>query len=251
MQQGQSFTEAVAQKRALAAQREREQKSDATLEGIATSRNIDDVIKELREVQLASLLGGNKPTVILTDQTDLGDKIRELSDKFAEAIRGIDSSAIDAKQVNKLIEVVSTLDALNGMIANNLKYADKQRGEILAAIKALKLSTVVNVPEPKVTFKESKVDFSPLQDTIREVFTPPVTFINLDRYKAQDIDNSVQDKQYIGFLNSEGNWYIIENDIPANKLRYVFGNSGYIEAFSKASSYEYTLLNEAVDALSA
>ncbi len=241
----QSFQEQIAQKRADAAQKEREQKSDAVLAGIATSDNIDDVLKQLKELQLASLLGGgNKSTVILTDQTDLGDKI-------AEALSSLDTSKADADQLGAIKELSSLLKSTQKAQVNGNSAIREALTLIEKAVKSIEVAPVVNVPEPKVTVKQTKVDFTPLQDTIREVFATTDEKIDLDDYKAQDIDNSVADMQYIGFVNPEGNWYIIENDVLGNKLRYVFGESGYAEAFAKASTYEYNLLNEAIDALSA
>lgn len=218
---------------------------------LAKSEDIDSVIKQLKEVQLATMLGAGKPSVILTDQTDLGQKIGELTDKLVATVKELDSSDVDSKQVNQLVRTVSTLDNLNGLIANNFKYADKQRSDIITAIKALKLSQVVNVPAPKVTVQPSSVDLSPLQDTIREYFKPSEIErgVDLDCYRAQDIDNTNANVQYVGFVNPEGNWYIIENDVKGNKLRYVFGKNGYAKAFSNAAMYTYLFLNEAVDAL--
>ncbi len=244
----------MAQKRAAAAQREQEQKTDATLENIATSGNIDELIKQVKEVQLASLLGGNKPTVILTDQTDLGDKMVELGNKVSETIRGLDSSSVDNEQLTAIKSLSRALDVYTKAQSKDASAIQASLAAVESAIRSIDIAPVINLPEPKVTLKETKIDLTPLKDTIREVFVPPSVpeqKLDLSRYKAQDIDNSVTDKQYIGFVNPEGDWYIIENDVPGNKLRYVFGESGYAAAFAQASSYEYNLLNEATDALSA
>jgi len=67
----------------------------------------------------------------------------------------------------------------------------------------------------------------------------------LSDYVASDINNADQNTQYIGFVHPEGYWYIVENIISDNKLRFVFGESGYSEAFAKAGTFKYKLVNEA------
>lgn len=219
---------------------------------LAKTADIDKLIEQVKEVQLASMLSNNKPNVILTDQTDLGEKIGELTTKLVDAVKTLDSNEVDGKQVNELVRAVSRLDALNGLIANNFKYADKQRKDMISAIKALKLSHVVNVPAPKVTVEAPKLDLSPITNAIERIYKQPEenNTVYLDCYRAQDINNSNPKLQYIGFMNSEGNWYIVENDIAKNTLRYVFGTDNYESAFERAASYSYSLLNEAVHALS-
>src|ERR1700751_355345 len=64
----------------------------ASTKNLAKSSDIDSVIRQLKEVQLASLLGANKPSVVLTDQTDLGDRMTALGDKITETIKQLDSS---------------------------------------------------------------------------------------------------------------------------------------------------------------
>jgi hypothetical protein len=253
LQPAQTYTDRIAQKRADAEQKQREQKTQAALEGIATSGNIDELIKQVKEVQLASLLNNNKPQVILTDQTDLGDKI-------SEAIKSLETSNIDGQQLSALKDLAKALESSRRAQSDDASALKKALAAVEVAVKALNMSPVVNVPEPKVTIREAKIDLAPLQKTIIEALTPVETVVaapaaeerlDLDCYKAQDINNDTPDMQYVGFVNPEGNWYIIENDVNGNKLRYVFGGSGYADAFAKASTYEYGLLNEAVDALTA
>ncbi len=216
---------------------------------LAKSQDIDSLIAQVKEVQLAAMLGASKPSIVLTDQTDLGDKMAALGSQLAEAVKSIDTTKLSGEQLTKLTDLKTGLDKLSSTFTSGVTTASKQHKELLSAIKALKLDTVVNVPEPKVTVKESKVDFKPLQDTIREYFkAPEVEKIDLECYRAQDIKDS-DNMQYVGFVNPDGGWYIIENDVKANKLRYVFGMGNYEKAFKKAATYQYMLLNEAIDAL--
>lgn len=47
----------------------------------------------------------------------------------------------------------------------------------------------------------------------------------LDQYKPSDIDESDANTKYYGFVNKDGNWYIMK--VTATAIRYVSGSSGY------------------------
>jgi chromosome segregation ATPase len=223
----------------------------------ATSKDIASITQELRQLQLDTLMSAQqqaashtKPTVILTDQTDLGDKIDGLTSKLVEAIKGLDDSEQDAKEIQELKGVVSSLTVLKKSIDSGNSDLKKSLDSLTKSIKALGMNPTVNVPETKIP----KVDLKPLQATLEQYLSKDEDDedgIDLDDYYAQDIDNTNPDMQYVGFVNPEGNWYIIENDVKGNKLRYVFGTLNYEEAFAQASMFTYMLLNEAINAIPA
>jgi hypothetical protein len=233
-----SYLDTLNEKKILHAQTSKEQLEQAAM------------LQELKKMQLAALMGSQgKSTVILTDQTDLGDKLKSMVDSFTEAVKSSDTTSLNEDQIKELKALQSGLDKLTAAI--NASKPDNSA--VIAAIKALKLDVaapVINVPQAKVNVQPAavNVDFKPLQDTIKEYFkTPEIEDekIDLDCYRAQDlIDNG--DVQYIGFVNPAGNWYIIENKVRENQMRYCFGSTGYAKAFSKAAQYEYSLLNEAI-----
>jgi hypothetical protein len=203
--------------------------------------------QQVKEATLAQYVNGQKSTVVLTDQTDLGEKMGELGDKLSKAVKEADTTALNAKQLSALMSLAKMLKEHNVLAYRSSKELHK---ELLQALKNIELSPRITVPEPKVTIQEREIDFTPLQETMHQYFAPPeVEKLDLDCYRAQDIDNSVEGYQYVGFVNPDGHWYIIENDVKGNSLRYVFGKKGYAKAFKKASSYQYRLLNEAVDVL--
>jgi len=70
--------------------------------------------------------------------------------------------------------------------------------------------------------------------------------IDLASYKAHDLKDD-GDLQYVGFVNLDGGWYIIENKVRENKMRYIFGSGGYDKAFSNAASWNYKILSEATN----
>jgi hypothetical protein len=152
--------------------------------------------------------------------------------KLETAVKALDKPEQDYSEV--LTDIKQAVEAV--------KLEPTDLSELLAAISKLELS-------PAITVQAPEVDLVPLQDTIKEYFKPPETEQKLDLacYRAQDIKED-GDIQYVGFLNPDGNWYIIENDIKGNKMRYVFGSKGYAKAFSKAASYKYELLDKAIHA---
>ena len=236
-----SYLDTVNEKKQTHAQTSKEQSDFMTM------------IRQFQAIQAATLASAGKPNIILTDQTDLADKINDMVKTFGEVVKSTDQSKLNSDQIAAIKELKSGLDSLKTTIAN--KKADNS--DVVAAIRALKLDVaapIVNVPAPIVTLQErahKPIDFTPLQDTIKEYFKAPEDEkIDLDCYRAQDItDNG--DTQYVGFVNPEGNWYIIENKVRENQLRYIFGDKGYAKAFKKAAQYEYMLLNEAINAITA
>ena len=237
-----NYRDTVALKRQQAAQTAKEQSE------------LGAMLAELKKMQMASLMGSQgKSTVILTDQTDLGDKIHELTERLTTAVKDTDTTTTSKEQVAALKEVLGGVKALKQAIDITRSAANSDSSEIIAALKALKLSTVVNVPDqkaPTVTVRERAIDFGPVIAAIRETRTDDevsATSADLDCYRAQDITDS-GNTQYIGFVNPSGDWYIIENDITGNKMRYVFGSGNYAQAFSQAPQWDYKLLNEAYSA---
>lgn len=111
---------------------------------------------------------------------------------------------------------------------------------------------VVTVEAPQVTVQERKIDFSPVIKAIESLKQAETKedddTIDLDDYKASDIKDSGKNLQYIGFIHPSGAWYIIENNIKDNSMRYLFGTADYTKHFENAAGYQYSLLDEAMNA---
>lgn len=100
---------------------------------------------------------------------------------------------------------------------------------------------IVNAPPP---------DLTPIQQQMAadsSKILPPN--LNLGTYRAHDIDEMDQDVQYIGFINLEGYWYILKNDMKNNSLRYTFGKGNYEDAWAYAPTLSYFPLEEAIRAI--
>jgi len=215
-------------------------------------QDLDELISQLKEVQLAALMNGNKSNVILADSTDLGDRVAELGDKI---IRVLDEFKADTAGVEKLGALKGELKAL-GAAVDGLAGKQTQNVQQLAQAIAKALSAV-ELPAPVVTVKQPKIqmpkmdapiiDLGPLTEILRAKETVGV---DLSNYKAHDLTDG-DNMQYIGFVSPTGDWYIIENDVKGNSLRYTFGRGGYTDAFGKAARLQYGLLSEAVNEIPA
>ena len=126
---------------------------------IATSEDIDSLLKQLKEVQLASLLGNNRSSVVLADSTDLGEAVSALGDKL-DALVKLESDSSDQELIktikDELGKVVKTLqaDTDSDVVAavNDLK----------TAIEGLDVQPVVNVPKVTIPKTDVTVDLSPV-----------------------------------------------------------------------------------------
>lgn len=192
------------------------------------------MLDELKKMQMAALMGQSKPSVVLTDQTDLGDKMDDQTNKLIDVISGLKGTNIDDMGIINTLR--DGVDAIRQVHEQSGKNHDKHLKAIMTAVKGINL-------KPQVTVQSEPVDFSPLKDMLGDADDDDL--IDFDDYKASDLTDD-GDKQYVGFLSTDGDWYIIENDIKGNSLRYVFGEGDYAKAWKKASSYKYKLLNEAV-----
>lgn len=227
-------------------------KSDATIKAQSQSE-LDTLIAQLKEVQLASLMN-NKTSVVLADSTDFGEKMQELGDKITTVI---DEFRNDNKNADKIEAIALEQQKLATYTAkvNRESAADFKAtiGNLVKAVQAIKIPEVkipeVKIPEVKQPAPIVNVpvnDFSPITRAIESL--KEEKGIDLDDFKAHDITDS-GDNQYIGFVAPTGVWYIIENQTKNNRLRYVFGKKGYTKAFSQAPTYQYELLSEAINAL--
>lgn len=196
---------------------------------------LNAMLDELKKMQMAALMGQSKPSVILTDQTDLGDKMDDQTNKLIEVISGLKGTNIDDMGIINTLR--DGVDAIRQVHEQSGKNHDKHLKAIMTAVKGINLT-------PQVTVKTEPVDLNPLADMLNDN-DEDEDVIDFDDYKASDLTND-GDKQYVGFLSTDGDWYIIENDIKNNTMRYVFGDGDYAKAFKKASTYKYKLLNDAV-----
>ncbi|MFA6142508.1 MAG: hypothetical protein WC738_04345 [Candidatus Omnitrophota bacterium] len=66
-------------------------------------------------------------------------------------------------------------------------------------------------------------------------------------YKISDeADDSVSPttKKYYGYLNRDGEWYIMRRDLTAKTYRYFAGSSNFTDGWSGREAYDYGTYEE-------
>lgn len=188
---------------------------------------------------------GSKPSVILTDSTDLGEHIAELGDKIIGVMEAVRADKSTKEQLNMLSAEFKTLQDLARR--SSKEHTDRMIGAIDQLIAAISKEKTVTVPAPRVSLTERDIDFSPLLEKLEEIVTPDA--YDLSKYKAHDLNDGPDKMQYIGFLDSTGKWYILRHDPITNSDRFYFGKEPYEQAWDEKYSLDYATLGEAIDAI--
>lgn len=152
---------------------------------------------------------------------------------------------LDAQVVKAIASLGSIVQAIQTLRVENDEESKELLKDIADTLSRLNVNPVVNVPKAQVTVQERKIDFDPLIKVLTKDKEETSDDDSLACYKAQDINNDDPNTQYVGFVNPEGNWYIIENS--GDSLRYVFGKKDYATAFKNASKQSYRLYSEALN----
>lgn len=246
------------------------------LNGMATSADIDKVLLELKQTQLANYLSASqkKSDVILADSTSLGEAVAKLGEKLDYLAECMGEDKSDAELVNAVREEMGkVVNALNSDSDSEMITAIQ---ELKTGLSNINVEPVVNVTTPDVKIDAPKVDLKPLMakmdavvkavgsikipvsdqtdiimgldkvsQTINNLTFPVANFVQdpYIQYKAVDEfdDGVATNVKYYGFLEPRGNWYILKNDpsASAKTYRYAFGDSGYEDAWTNRASQTY------------
>lgn len=226
----------IKQQRQTQADAQAEQARTDSIIGAVTNtgaQTTDTLSKSMHDILMATMIGKD-PRI-----AEVATNLTELLKSIAVARQDIDKSG-----VSEIRELFDNLLTELSNLPERVAETDKSEAlipyleEVARSIKAIRVN-------PSVTVTPSKIDLSGLENTLKEYLsTPEAKGIDLDEYRAQDINNTDPNTQYVGFVNSDGGWYIIENSGDA--LRYVFGKRGYAKAFKDAPKLNYRLYSEAV-----
>jgi len=233
----------IQQKRQTQADADLEQGRTDAIIGAVTgtgAQTTDALSKSMHDILMATMIGKD-PRI-----AEVATNLTELLKSIAIASKDIDKSGV--KEVRELFDnLLGELSSLPERVAET----DKSEAlipyleEVARSVKAIRLN-------PSITVSPSKLDLSGLEKTLKEALqTPEAKGIDLDDYKAHDIDNTDPNIQYIGFVNESGAWYIMENNSLENSLRYKFGKNRYSTAWPKAATFGYRILSEAVNEVQA
>ena len=180
------------------------------------------------------------------------DSLGELSSDIRVLLASLETSG--AKKLDRqVVEAISSLGTIVEALSTLKVESDSEVKETLRTIATnlgnLDIRPVVNVPKAQVTVQEREIDFDPLINALNKEPTKETDDDPLAGYKAQDINNDDPNIQYVGFVNAQGNWYIIQND--DSSLRYKFGVKGYTKAFKDCAKLSYKLYSEAIGEIKA
>lgn len=174
---------------------------------------------------------------------DFTDKVDQLSKNILSAL----SAFKDDKTVSNQIDTLSSEFKQIAILLS--KYNKDNTASLTDALDKM-ADSIQTIKDTPVIIKGSDINIAPLEKAITQAISSIDNSqpLILDNFRPHD-QRDDGDMQYFGFVNPEGKWYILENDVKGNSFRYVFGNKNYKSSFRKAASWEYKLLSEAINAI--
>ena len=212
----------------------------------STGKEIIDAVTNSQNEVATALNNLVVATVVSKDP-----QLLQAAKDIANLLSAISQAGSDFKG-SKLNDLPKTLDFLAASIQSlvDSETSDTQTDytDILTEIKTLLAKddkeSVINVSAPNVTVDTSKIEKA-IKSLEKVLQSEDSGKIDLEDYKAQDLADG-DTFQYVGFVAQDGSWYMIENDIEGNSLRYAFGMSNYAQNWAKYNSQKYKLLDEAI-----
>ena len=165
--------------------------------------------------------------------------------ELLEAITGLKAIIVAASNASEsqTTEVISNIENMIESISEAHTQAIGQMDSTLQDI-ARYLKNPPKLPTPSVTVQERELDLKPLEKAIKALSSKKT--LDLNSYRAQDLDTAPDGTQYVGFQDGAGSWYIMHSDDNTNTLRYFFGKMSYAEAWDERYSHDYATLSEAM-----
>lgn len=210
-------------------------------------KQIQDKRQAQSHDQLLRALGTQKPSVILTDSTDLGEHIAALGEKIIHVMQMVQADKSTKEQIDRFGAEFKTLADL---ARKTTREQSEMVREALNELKdIIRQQKPIVVPAPRVSLQEKAVDFNPVLEKLDALMPKQVSTFNMASYRAHDLDNAPDNMQYIGFENEDGDWYIMRHNATDNRDRFYFGSEDYATAWDERISHEYKTLSEARRAL--
>lgn len=162
---------------------------------VATRQDVDSLIKQLKEVQLAAFLSGNKPSVVLADSTDLGETVSALGDKImgvvAELKKDKSAEQLGAKLQSMFNNFIESLSQMQVASDDSLQQVAEQ---IYEKLDQLELNPQITVPTPEVTVRPADVDISAITrklDAVSKELSGAIGKIKMPAFSTLDLQKSV------------------------------------------------------------
>ncbi len=214
-------------------------------DNLAKSDDVQSVVDSVNRLNITTFMASKDNwTTVVEEMAGAAERIQSVVD-------GLSTGGID-KIEKSFSQAVDSLQAIVAQIktvkVQNDEDVKRELRALAVAFDAKEMQPIVNVPAPVVKVQGKEIDLSPLTNLLSEIkasLEMPEK-VNLDDYRAQDIANDGESFQYVGFVNLTGGWYIIQNDVENNSLRYKFGSRGYAKAWDSYVGHSYKLLNEAI-----
>lgn len=192
-----------------------------------------------------------KPQIILTDSTDLGEHISKLGDKIIDVMNAVVDDKSTKEQIDRINQMTGEFRQLvSAVTQENRDQADRVVAAIDDLKSLLKNQKPVVVPAPNVNLSERDVDLSPILTALKALKPKDSKrTINLADFRAIQQDDAPDGNQYFLFEDGEDRWYILQFDTTSNQSRYLFGTGDPSEAWDTKYGNDYYTLNEAKRAL--
>lgn len=150
------------------------------------------------------------------------------------------SIAALSQQIAKLpTEYPEAPEAVETVAVNNLNELKPQLEAITATLEKLKLDPTIDVKAPKI-------DLSGIESAIASLKVEPVKEVELSDYMAVVIDDDSEYMQYVGFINPDGEWYILYYDIEKNLFLFNFGIDNFSKSWQNHMNIGYSQLDKAI-----
>jgi hypothetical protein len=193
-----------------------------------------------------------KPQIILTDSSDLGEHISKLGDKIIDVMNLVADDKSTKEQIDRINEMTAEFRQLvNAVTKENREQADRVV-EVIKDLRELFKKKTLVVPAPNVSVSGRELDLSPILKALKALQPKAgVKTFNLSDYRATELDNGPDKNQYLLFEDGNDAWYILRHDPETNQSRYIFGKGDHAQAWDERYSLDYLSMNEAKRALSA
>ena len=198
-------------------------------------------------------LAGSLNNILMATMVSKDPRMVEVAKNLTELLEGIDKASKDFKGSNlQLLPVANhnLAKAVASLSDKVEKYSPHDLKPYFDDLKNAVAKLATQKPTASAPAQAVNVNLKPLVDTLEKHLKKEDDYkVELSCYRAQDIDNDGETTQYVGFLNPDSEWYIIENDLESNSMRWVFGKEGYKQAWEHHVGQRYKLLDEAINAV--
>lgn len=214
-------------------------------DNLAKSNDVQEVVDSINRMNVTTFMASKD------NWTTIVEEMAEAAERIKSVVDGLNGGKIEksfADAVKNLQDVVKQVKGIKIESDTELKSGITS---LIRALEELNTTPIVNVPAPIVNVDAPTVNLTPIKNLLQQLLDKPEKeSFEFEGYKAQDLDDQ-ESFQYVGFVNPTGAWYIIENDVEGNSMRYKFGIKYYKTGWKNRVQSDYKLLNEAIDAIKA